>query len=59
MVMKLYGQADFYYAVSKQILSRLVDKGLITDEQRNKIDILNKKVIFERYASIAELEVSP
>jgi hypothetical protein len=59
MDMKLYGQADFYYAVSKQILSRLVDKGLITDEQRNKIDILNKKVIFERYASIAELEVSP
>ncbi len=58
MDMKLYGQADFYYAVSKQILSRLVDKGLITDEQRNKIDILNKKVIFERYASIAELEVS-
>lgn len=59
MDMKLYGQADFYYAVSKQILSRLVDKGLITDEQRNKIDILNKNVIFERYASIAELEVSP
>ena len=59
MDMKLYGQADFYYAVSKQILSRLVDKGLITDEQRKKIDILNKKVIFERYASIAELEVSP
>ena len=59
MDMKLYGQADFYYAVSKQILSRLVDKGLITDEQRIKIDTLNKKVIFERYASIAELEVSP
>lgn len=59
MDMKLYGQADFYYAVSKQILSRLVDKGLITDEQRNKIDALNKQVIFERYASIAELEVSP
>lgn len=59
MDIKLYGQADFYYAVSKQILSRLVDKGLITDEQRIKIDTLNKKVIFERYASIAELEVSP
>lgn len=58
MDIKLYGQADFYYAVSKQLLSRLVDKGLITDEQRNKIDALNKKVIFERYASIAELEVS-
>lgn len=58
MDIKLYGQADFYYAVSKQILSRLVDKGLITDEQRNKIDALNKQVIFERYASIAELEVS-
>lgn len=58
MDIKLYGQADFYYAVSNQLLSRLVDKGLITDEQRNKIDALNKQVIFERYASIAELEVS-
>jgi hypothetical protein len=58
MDIKLYGQADFYYAVSKQILSRLVDKGLITDEQRIKIDVLNRQDIYKRYASIAELEVS-
>ena len=58
MDIKLYGQADFYYAVSQQILERLVNKGLITEEQRKKIDELNRKTIYETYPSIAELEVS-
>ena len=43
MDIKLYGQADFYYAVSQQILERLVNKGLITEAQRIKIDELNRK----------------
>ena len=58
MDIKLYGQADFYYAVSQQILERLQNKGLITEEQRQKIDELNRKTIYETYPSIAELEVS-
>ena len=58
MDIKLYGQADFYYAVSQQILERLQNKGLITEEQRKKIDELNRKTIYETYPSIAELEVS-
>lgn len=33
MDIKLYGQADFYYAVSQQILERLAAKGLITEAQ--------------------------
>ena len=53
-----YGQADYYYAVSRQMLAFLVDKGLITLEQREKIDKLNQKTIFARYPSIANLEVS-
>lgn len=53
----LYGQADYYYAVSRQILAVLLDKGLISEKQRAEIDSLNKKVIYERYSSIAELEV--
>lgn len=53
----LYGQADYYYAVSKQILAGLLNKGLITEEQRDKIDDLNRRTIFEKYPSIAELEV--
>ncbi|MBR2305249.1 MAG: hypothetical protein IJ871_08990 [Ruminococcus sp.] len=53
----LYGQADYYYAISRQILAGLLDKGLITEEQRDKIDNLNRRTIFEKYPSIAELEV--
>ena len=53
-----YGQADYYYAVSRQMLAALVDKGLITLEQQAIIDDLNRKAIFERYPSIADLEVS-
>ena len=53
-----YGQADYYYAVSRQMLVALVDKGLITLEQREKIDKLNRRTIFSRYPSIADLEVS-
>lgn len=58
MDIKLYGQADFYYAVSQQILERLAAKGLITEAQRVKIDELNREKICETYPSIAELEVS-
>ena len=53
----LYGQADYYYAVSRQILAGLLYKGLITEEQRDKIDDLNRRTIFEKYPSIADLEV--
>ena len=58
MDIKLYGQADFLYAVSRQLLERLVSKGLITEEQRIKADDLNRRTIFEKYPSVQELEVS-
>ena len=32
-----YGQAEYYYAVSREILADLVSKNLITEEQRNDI----------------------
>ena len=57
MDIKLYGQADFYYAVSRQILERLAASGLISEEQKERIDELNRKTIFERYSSIADLEM--
>ncbi|SDA29533.1 hypothetical protein SAMN02910447_03067 [Ruminococcus sp. YE71] len=58
MDMKLYGQADFLYAVSRQILERLFSSGIISEEQKVRADELNRKTIFERYSSIADLEVS-
>lgn len=58
MDIKLYAQADFYYAVSQQIIERLAAKGLITEAQRVKINELNREKIYETYPSIAELEVS-
>lgn len=53
-----YGQADYYYAVSRQMLLDLYERGLITTEQQAIIDALNRKAIFERYPSIADWEVS-
>ena len=53
-----YGQADYLYAVSRKMLAALYDKGFITSEQRDRIDDLNRKAIFERYPSIADWEVS-
>ena len=53
-----YGQADYYYAVSRKMLAALVDKELITLEQRERIDKLNQRTIFARYPSIADWEVS-
>lgn len=53
-----YGLADYYYAVSRQMLLDLYERGLITTEQQTIIDDLNRKAIFERYPSIADWEVS-
>lgn len=53
-----YGQADYLYAVSREMLAALYDKGLITSEQRDRIDELNRRTIFAQYPSIADLEVS-
>ena len=57
MDMKLYGQAEYYYAVQKEILARLVKENIITEEQSQRIDELDRKVIFDMYPSVAELEV--
>ncbi len=49
---KLYGQAEYNYAVSKEILDILVNKDIITEEQRQRIDALNRKMIFDTYPSV-------
>lgn len=57
MDITMYGQADYYYAVSQIILDDLRQKGLITEKQKNKIDELNREKIYSNYPSIADLEV--
>ena len=47
-----YGQAEYYYAVSREILADLVSKNLITEEQRKRIDELDRDMIFSSYPSI-------
>ena len=54
---KLYGQAEYNYAVSREILGILVNKDIITEEQRQRMDDLNRKVIFETYPSIEDCGV--
>ena len=54
--MTLYGQAEYFCAVSKEILDMLVSKGIITEEQRQRIDEVDRQKIFETYPSIADLE---
>lgn len=57
MDMILYGQAEYYYAVQKEILDSLISKNIITEDQYKRIDELNRKVIFEMYPSIDDMEV--
>jgi len=49
-----YGQAEYYYAVSREILADLVSKNLITEEQRKRIDELDRDMIFSSYPSIED-----
>ena len=49
-----YGQAEYYYAVSREILADLVSKNLITEEQRQRIDELDRDMIFSSYPSIED-----
>ena len=38
MAMKLYGQAEYYYSLSCEMTKKLEAKGLITADQRRRID---------------------
>ena len=51
---KLYGQAEYSYAVSREILDILVKKDIITEEQRQRIDDLNRKTIYDTYPSVED-----
>lgn len=52
----LYGQAEYYYAVSCEMTRRLEKKGIITADQRRRIDELDRKSIYEMYPSIDDME---
>ena len=54
---KQYGQADYCYAVARMLLDKLTEQGLISEEQKARIDELNRRAIFAKYPSAAELEV--
>jgi hypothetical protein len=56
MAMKLYGQAEYYYSLSCEMTAKLEAKGLITADQRRRIDKLDRKSIYEMYPSIDEME---
>ena len=56
MKMTLYGQAEFYYALSCEKTQMLEEKGIITADQRRRIDELDRKAIYEMYPSIDDLE---
>ena len=56
MAMKLYGQAEYYYSLSCEMTRKLEAKGLITADQRRRIDELDRKSIYEMYPSIDDME---
>ena len=56
MTTLLYGQAEYYYAVSCEMTRRLEKKGIITADQRRRIDELDRKSIYEMYPSVDDLE---
>ena len=52
----LYGQAEYYYAISCEMTRKLEKKGIITADQRRRIDELDRKSIYEMYPSVDDLE---
>ena len=56
MTTMLYGQAEYYYSLSCEMTAKLETKGLITADQRRRIDELDRRSIYEMYPSIDDME---
>lgn len=56
MTTMLYGQAEYYYSLSCEMTRKLEKKGIITADQRRRIDELDRKSIYEMYPSIDDME---
>lgn len=52
----LYGQAEYYYSLSCEMTEKLEERGLITADQRRRIDELDRRSIYEMYPSVEEME---
>ena len=55
MTKLLYGQAEYYYSLSCEMTAKLEKKGLITAEQRRRIDELDRQSIYKLYPSIDDI----
>lgn len=52
----LYGQAEYYYSLSCEMTEKLEERGLITADQRKRIDELDRRSIYEMYPSVNDMD---
>ena len=49
--MKKYGQAEYAYGIMKQIIEKLLENKIITEEQFKQLDSKNKEDCFDKFCT--------
>lgn len=50
-----YGQAEYAYNLLRQILEKMFESGILTEEQFKHLDELNKRDCFSQFCTILEV----
>ena len=50
--LKKYGQAEYAAEILKQITEKMLSAGIITDEQKKRLDKLNTEDCYSRYCTV-------
>ena len=50
-----YGQAEYAYNLLRQILEKMFESGILTEEQFKHLDELNKRDCFSQFCTVLEV----
>ena len=50
-----YGQAEYAYYILRQTAEKMLEKGVLTEEQFKHLDELNKRECFSQFCTILEV----
>ena len=50
-----YGQAEYAYNLLRQILEKMFESGILTEEQFKRLDEMNKQDCFGQFCTVLEV----
>ena len=50
-----YGQAEYAYYILRQTAEKMLEKGVLTEEQFKHLDELNKRECFSQFCTVLEV----